>query len=139
MQWTLLRFDEPILITSDQPVVRSPMPPGGSSPVTAIPPSGFYQVIEIRFPLSPRLALLTSWRDAPHGDVVDGTWQQAVNMNAVVRAQADWHWIRTMERAPALPPVILREPMTDIEPIAAQILPGTARSRRWPPHAAARR
>lgn len=81
MHWTLMTFDEPLLITSDQPVVAVPLLEAGErAAITAVPEAGWMDTIEIRFPLSPRLALICSWHEPnDYGPIVDGEWRHAVN------------------------------------------------------------
>jgi hypothetical protein len=125
MHWTLIRFDEPVLITSDQPTCPVPLlEPGAVAPVAATPETGWIDTVEVRFPLTPRLALLGTWWMAGHGAPVDGTWAHAVNLNGAVRAQAHTQWFHSLDRAPALPAAISREPMTQFEPISPEIIPG---------------
>jgi hypothetical protein len=125
MHWTLLRFDEPLLITADQPVCPFPIIEDEEDhPIKAMPEGGWINTTEVRFPLTPRLALLATWHWSDPQPPITGTWEQAVNLNAAVREQADRHWLYSPQRLPALPPAIFREPVTSFTPIATRVLPG---------------
>lgn len=125
MHWTLIRFREPVLITSDQPVCPVPLLADGTqAEVAAMPATGWIDTIEVRFPLTPRLALLGTWWVAPHGEPVEGSWAHAVNLNGAVRAQAYRQWFQTPHREPALPPAITREPVLHFAPISPKVIPG---------------
>jgi hypothetical protein len=126
MHWSLLRFDEPLLITGDQPVCPVPLlGPGAIQPVAAIPRDGWLDTCEIRCPLTPRLALIATWYMGPETAPVDGTWAQAVNLNAGTRAQAVEQYFQTPEREPALPAAIFAQPQPPLlAPISIDVLPG---------------
>jgi hypothetical protein len=125
MSWTLLRFDEPLLITSDQPVCPAPFVNEGEiRGVAAIPGDGWTETVEVRCALTPRLALLGSWDIRPEVAPMPGSWADAVNLNVATRGQADRQWFRVTDRAPALPPVIERDPLDYLEPLTPQLLPG---------------
>src|SRR4029077_5565648 len=82
MHWTLLRFDDPLLITSDQPVAPVPLlTPGVIEPFAALPGGGWLDTLEVRCPLTPHLALLATWHMGPEAEPIAGTWQDAVNLN----------------------------------------------------------
>jgi hypothetical protein len=125
MHWTLVRFDEPLLITGDQPVCPVPiLTPGVVTPIAALPAEGWLDTCEIRCPLTPRLAVLLTWYMAETGDVVPGTWEQAVNLNSVVARQAVERYFQTPEREPAMAPAIYRQPHNLLPPLSLAILPG---------------
>jgi hypothetical protein len=125
MHWTLLSFDEPLLITSDQPVSPVPlMTPGVIEPFTAFPGGGWVKTLEIRFPLTPRLALLATWHMGPEAPIT-GTWQDAVNLNVSTMQQAAKQFVQSPEREPAMPPAIFERPQAPVVvPISIQVLPG---------------
>jgi hypothetical protein len=126
MHWTLVQFDEPLLITSDQPVVGAPiLGVGERREIEAMPSTGWADTIEIRFPLTPRLALLASWHPGVECEsVVPGTWEQAVNFNAAVRAQAHARWFHDPTRMPPFPPAVLWPPATEFPALSPRLLPG---------------
>jgi Protein of unknown function (DUF4238) len=125
MHWTLLRFEEPLLITSDQPLCPVPfLTPGVASPVAAVPADGWLDTCEIRFPLTPRLALLTTWYMGPPSAPVPGTWAQAVNLNSAVAKQAVEQYFQTPEREPAMPAAIFRASQNLLSPISIDVLAG---------------
>ena len=53
MLWALVRFDEPCLFTSDQPVVAVPFQSGGPEEVRPIPSAGLLQTLEYRIAIDP--------------------------------------------------------------------------------------
>ena len=89
MCWTIVGFDKPVLLSSDQPVVSwyAPHRAGPWAPSVAV---------EIRVPLSPTRALVASWHDeadrshVQHGDALAG-----LSMNHyTARQAADWvYWL----------------------------------------------
>lgn len=88
MRWTVVRFDKPMLLSSDQPIVCW----RGQHQAS---PWGPWVATEIRVPLSPTLALLTSWDDNPDAAVAtNGSLLNALSMNHYTRRQAvDWvYW-----------------------------------------------
>jgi uncharacterized protein DUF4238 len=125
MHWTLLSFDEPLLVTGDQPVCPVPiLTPGVESPVAASPRDGWMDTSEIRCALTPQLALLMSWHLGPTVAPVAGTWAHAVNLNTAVIGQAVEQYFQTPTRLPALAPAIFREPQRLLGPISLDVLPG---------------
>ena len=125
MHWTLLRFDEPLLVTGDQPVCPVPiLTPGIESPVAAAPQAGWMDTSEIRCALTPRLALLMSWHLGPTEGPVAGTWGEAVNLNMAVIHQAVEQYFQIPTRLPALAPAIFLEPQRLLGPISLDVLPG---------------
>ena len=123
MHWTLLRFDEPLLITGDQPICPVPLlTPGIGKPIAAIPRDGWLDTCEIRCAFTPRHALLATWYTGPPTDPVSGTWSQAVNLNASVAAQTVEQRFQTPDREPAMPAAILRVPQTVLSPISIEVL-----------------
>jgi len=62
MHWTLLRFGRDRLATSDCPVVPWPLADRVGEP-GPLPWSGIREMVEIRFAVSPRLALVMTWLD----------------------------------------------------------------------------
>jgi hypothetical protein len=126
MHWTLLTFDEPLLATCDQPVCPVPLgPPEAQHAGDPIAPRGWTNTLEVRFPISPHAALLATWLVAEgSARVAEPDWDIAANLNGAVRAQARQHWFHALGRLPALPPAILREPLTRFEPISPKLLPG---------------
>jgi hypothetical protein len=123
MHWTLLRFEEPLLVTGDQPVCPVPLlTPGLEAPIGAVPRDGWLDTCEVRCPLTPDLALLASWHMGPPDPVLAGTWGHAVNINASVVAQSVEQYFQNRLREPAMPPAIWREPQRRFPPISIEIL-----------------
>lgn len=109
MQWSLVQFDQDHLITSDQPIVMLPLEPAAVSPASSVPDSGLSNIIEARFTLDPRQALLMTWADTPDtAEPFIGTRSQACSINCAVRAQSLEEWFcRPQARPPFLSPPIL--------------------------------
>lgn len=103
MQWTLIRFARPVLITSDHPVVlwpatEEPRPPIDSTGV------GLLNTLEVRYPLTSQLCLLMTWRDEPDArKIVPGNRERAVNINGFTGAQAEDEWFYLPETSPPMP------------------------------------
>jgi hypothetical protein len=135
MNWTLLRFDEPWLITADHPVCPVPlMDPLGEARVEAMPPDGWANLLEVRFPISPSLGLLCCWQLAPDPPIVSGTWDHAANFNAGLKAQAQERWFHVPGPMPPFPGRIFSEVDQNLPALAPQFFPGynsaTARTSR---------
>lgn len=94
MHWTLLRFDEPILATSDEPLVVWPQSVRAASPRSWPLNSGLLASTEMRFPVSPKLALLLTWADDEDGLAVRATPTIARNINAftIAHASRQFYW-----------------------------------------------
>jgi hypothetical protein len=128
MHWTLVEFDEALLITGDHPVVIVPLAADGDRrPITATP-QGFplLDCVEIRFALGPRHALVATWNDG-FDQRLGGTWSLALNLNTAVLAQAQWHWMRSPERVPALPSVLVPQRDLAVETPAGTPIGGSGR------------
>jgi hypothetical protein len=89
MCWTVVGFNKPALLSSDQPVVcwYGPHQAG---------PWGPSKAVEVRVPLSPTQALVASWHDAPDAsDVIPGNPLAALSINHyTARQAADWAYWR---------------------------------------------
>lgn len=94
MCWTLVEFARPVLATSDHPVVVWPMTDQGRRAQSVVPANvGLRNFLEVRLPVSPRRALLMTWRDLPDDpDPVPGKTHHADNFNAFTVAEADEQW-----------------------------------------------
>lgn len=109
MRWQLLRFDDPVVAYSDQPVVVWPL---GIEKFTAAPARPRFspvEALEIRVPLSPHLILLMTWADDE--DVLDpvaAATAHAADTNALVIAQADKQWMHQPGLEPPVTTGILR-------------------------------
>jgi len=122
MQWSLLRFDEDLLIAGDQPVVILPLHPGPITPATAMPNSGLANTMEIRFPLDSRTLLVMCWAspDDP-ATPLTGTFAHACNSNCSQRAQALGEWFYRPGTTPRfLVPPLMRPNVT---PISMELRP----------------
>lgn len=103
--WQLLRFDEPVLVTSDSPVVQWQAPANRSD---------FYGVgigtaDELRFPVDQRHALVMAW-EAPAGEVTRlGTPKMAAELNRSVLAGA-YQAVFHHPDGPDIPDALLPQP-----------------------------
>jgi hypothetical protein len=90
MRWQLLRFDEPLLAYSDQPVVVWPVGVDAFATSPTKPDLSPLDALEVRIPVSPQCALLMTWVGLP--DVQEpnpASATHAAEMNALVIGQAD--------------------------------------------------
>jgi hypothetical protein len=96
MTWTLLRRDADELALSDQPVAIWPI--GIESQLRRAEKlwvAGLVNLLEVRVPVSPRLAVLMTWADRPDdAEPVDINAQQAININSFTIVGADEEWFR---------------------------------------------
>lgn len=94
MTWTLLQCSDDELALSDQPV--SLWPRGEESRLrraTKIWEVGVANLLEVRVPVSPRLAVLMTWGDRPNDPApVDISQRQAENVNSFTITGADEEW-----------------------------------------------
>ena len=104
MHWSLVRFDAPLLVTSDHPVDVWPLERGEAcAPEPTRMSAGLLPTLEVRLPLSPHLALLMTWVDDP--DTVQphrGRKHHAKSLNAFTVAQADKQWFHRPGVSPPL-------------------------------------
>jgi hypothetical protein len=101
MRWTLLRFKDPVIALSDQPVVIWPLARGRADASVA-PAWDPAQALEVRVPVSPFLAIVMAWFDQGDGPTRDGRKGQAKALNAFTIAQADRQWMHLPGHPPAL-------------------------------------
>jgi hypothetical protein len=90
--WTLLTTPEPILGTSDQPVVPVAIVGGeAAAEITATPAGGFALTSEFRIAIDPKHALLLTWLDDADNirDTATIDHRDACALNWSVAAQAD--------------------------------------------------
>lgn len=94
MTWTLLRRDTDDLALSDQPVALWPV--GIESQLRRAEKLwavGLVNLLEVRVPVSPRLAILMTWADRTDDpEPVEITAHQAINLNAFTITGADQEW-----------------------------------------------
>jgi len=67
MHWTLLRFERPLIASSDEPVVVWPMQRRAAFPQANDRSVGILNSLEIRVPVAARLLLVMSWHDDVDG------------------------------------------------------------------------
>lgn len=94
MTWSLIRFERPVLATSDHPVVVWPASETGRPAEPAVPGKiGVGNFFEVRFPVNPWAALLMAWRDRPDTMApIAGKTHHADNLNAFTIAEAEHQW-----------------------------------------------
>lgn len=104
MHWSLVRFEAPLLVTGDQPVVIWPLEQASTPAQPTRISAGLLPTLEVRLPLSPRLALLLTWSDEPDGEepIHRGSKHHAKNFNAFTVAHAERQWFHLPEASPAL-------------------------------------
>ena len=94
MRWQLLQFEEPAVAYSDQPVVVWSADVGVLTAPPKEPNLTPLNALEVRVPLSPRLAALMTWSDLPDiGEPQPAPVEHAAEMNALVIGQADKQWM----------------------------------------------
>lgn len=104
MHWTLIEFDEPELVTSDHPVHLWPLWRRTLRP-SAGEIAGVREMLEVKWPIAPDLALLATWRDVPDTLApIPGTTQMASSLNSLLIAQADEQWLHVPEVTPSYKP-----------------------------------
>jgi hypothetical protein len=122
MQWSLVRFADPLIASCDQPVIFVPHVSSGRHPIQPMPRRGFMETAEVRFPIDPWHVLLLSWSPQPDNiDLARGEFRHAADVNRTTLAQADRHWFHRPGRRPPL----LSPPMLDFscEPISYDLVP----------------
>jgi uncharacterized protein DUF4238 len=102
MRWHVLRFEKPVLAYSDQPVVLWPMNVGSTRPFRR-PHLGPLTMLEIRVPISPRVAILMNWIDRSDVIGVKLDSRAAAELNAFTVAQADREWMHLPGVEPRVP------------------------------------
>jgi hypothetical protein len=101
MRWQLLRFDDPLLAYSDQPVVVWPLGTEMFNAPPTEPNFGPLGALEVQVPLSPHVGVLMTWADLPDpADPVAAPAPYAGEMNALVIAQADKQWMHQLGPEP---------------------------------------
>lgn len=116
--WTLVEFNSPVIVTSDHPIVLWPLAAGARRPEPTPPSVGIMATLEIRVPVSPRLAILMTWCDLPDDapNRVRGSRHHAAALNAFTIAEAERQWFHHPDSA---------APTTDglILPLGPQLVP----------------
>ena len=109
MRWQLLRFDEPLLAYSDQPVVVWPLDVDAYQTPPSEPQFGPLESLEVRVPLAPRLMLLMAWADEPDvSGPVPAPAAYAADSNALTIAQADKQWMHRIGSEPPIATGVIR-------------------------------
>ena len=93
MHWTLVKFDRPVVATSDHPVHVWPMERSTSRPLPGRMGAGVLQALEVRFPITSALAIVMSWLPEPDAlSPVRGARHHAKNLNAFTVSEAEKAW-----------------------------------------------
>jgi len=104
MRWHMLDFGGSVLAVSDHPVVTWPADVRMTEAFT-VPRLGPLGAVEVRVPLSDRMAILMTWQDVPDkGTRVATDRRLAAELNAFVVAQADRHWMHRPGPEPVVSP-----------------------------------
>jgi hypothetical protein len=104
MRWHLLDFGASVLAVSDHPVVTWPADVRMTEAFN-VPRLGPLGAVEVRVPLSDRMAVLMTWQDVPDKRTpVAADVRLAGELNAFVVAQADRHWMHRPGREPVVLP-----------------------------------
>ena len=118
MRWTLIEFDTPVLAISDHPVVAWPLGEPRRRPEPTPDGLGVLNFLEVRVPITPRLALLMTWQDPPDSvDLLPGSRDLASSINAFTIANADRQWMQ-------VPGVETPVESGYLDPISSGLLPG---------------
>lgn len=117
MHWTLLRFDKPLVVTSDHPVHVWPIECPSSRPRPTRTSAGMLQTLEVRLPVSSHVALVMSWWPAPDpSEPTDGARHHPKNLNAFTVAEAEKAWFFLPETSPPVGNDVFLPISTDLFP-----------------------
>lgn len=120
MQWLLIEFDEPLLATSDEPVVIWPADVTARNPADIAPGFELQPLLEVRTPVSPSLAIVMTW--VCDGDErFRGDRDLAANLNALTIGQADRQWFHL----PGVDDIPIA--VGALRPVSPHLLPGYGR------------
>jgi hypothetical protein len=102
MHWTLVKFAAPLLATSDHPIVLWPRDARARGPEATPMNLGVLETLEVRVPMSPKLAILMTWGDwLDTGEArVNGARHHAEGLNAFTIAEADRQWFHWPTKVP---------------------------------------
>jgi len=113
MHWSLIEApDCAELCTSDHPIVPWPLTALKAEPGPMPIAKGLRPVLEVRFALDRRHALLLTWRDEPDGDRVRVDEELVTSLNAFARGQAKYQWFHH----PDIEPLVHSRPSRPISP-----------------------
>jgi hypothetical protein len=117
MHWTLLRFGRDRLATSDSPVVPWPLAEHTREPGPLPWSAGIREMVEVRFAVSPRLALLMTWlNEDDRTEPRVAAAHHDRNLNAFVMAQAEREWFHR-------PGMSVRQSSGRLTPLSAELFP----------------
>ena len=101
MNWTLLRFERPLVATSDHPVHLWPIERRASRPELGRLNAGILPTLEVRLPVSAHAALLMTCIPEPDPPAhVAGKRQHLRNLNAFTIAEAERQWFHCPRVSP---------------------------------------
>lgn len=121
MRWHLIEFEQPLLAISDHPVVGWHSKADYRHPKPNATGVGALNFLEVRVPISPKLALFMTWQDLPDAEApIIGSEAIAANINAFTIANAARQW---MHQPGTIPPVA----QGALEPIGPTLIPGYGR------------
>lgn len=101
MHWALVEFRSPVLATSDHPVVVWPITEWARRPEATPMNTGLLRTLELRVPVSSRLAVLMSWLfDEDTAAPIKAVRHHAANFNAFTVAQAERQWFHMPGTSP---------------------------------------
>lgn len=118
----LIRFRQPWLLTSDQPLVQLPFLRVGEQALVSGPRPSLTESAEYRFVVDPHHAIVMSWLDQPEGEnVVDGDLAMAadINLAAGARTDTEFFWKPGIDPPLACPPWL-----PACSPLSGSIHPG---------------
>lgn len=101
MRWELIEFDWPVLAYSDHPVVVWPAAVTSSDKPFERQGFGPVGALEVRAPLSPRLAVLMTWVDESDRRIMLPA-MRAGGLNALTIGQADQEWMHQLGDEPPI-------------------------------------
>lgn len=103
MRWTLIRFNGPVLVLSDEPVVCWPIAAEALASVPERHKIGLLATLEVAVPICSTCALLMTWADEPDPvAVARGRRHHAATLNALSIGQAEKQWFHRPGITPRL-------------------------------------
>jgi len=118
MQWNLVEFPKPGLVTSDHPVIVWPQGRGQARPVANDLDHGTSNSLEIFVPIGPSHLILMTWRPLDVGGVLKGSGRHLATTNAFVIANAEKQWFHELGKTLQK---IAKGPR---KPLSEELLPG---------------
>ncbi|MGH2955209.1 MAG: DUF4238 domain-containing protein [Solirubrobacterales bacterium] len=102
-RWNLIRFNAPVLATSDHPLIAWPLGEHGRKPGPTSFAWGLANMLEVAMPVTARLAILMTWGDSGDGlSPLPGRRHHAKTLNAFVIGQAEKQWLHVPDVSPPI-------------------------------------